>query len=413
MRKIVFSLVIILLFSCGSSIDKDLTDRIELKNAELKLDIYEKYKIRIEKLKEIKKIKAAEQEEFDKQRKYDEMLFDGVEKNDAEKVKNAIEKGADINCVLGMYGSAPIYIAAKNANIEIAKILISNGVDINHMPGSIAQPPLFSAVRSGDVNIVNYFIKNGADINITFSDHYSPLQMAIEINNLEIVKALVEAGVDIEDLDYLTSVIRQGYKEILEYFISIGVNIKTKNDRTLIDIAKACGRYELIDVLEKAGVKETPGLEELFLKKIIAKLDKDYDVNAFDDHQLTLLNDACSSGYLSAVKHLIEKGADVDLCNQFGWTPLLSASINGHTDVIKYLLEKGADIDGGAWNNYNVYTHLMYSIEYRQKKSAKTLIKNGADVNFKSGDNKTALKLAREKEMNEIVGMLVAAGAKE
>jgi len=56
-----------------------------------------------------------------------EELFEAVKKGDVEKVRELLEKGADVNAKNDDYGFAPLHYAAYHGHVDAARLLIENG----------------------------------------------------------------------------------------------------------------------------------------------------------------------------------------------------------------------------------------------------------------------------------------------
>lgn len=56
---------------------------------------------------------------------------------------------------------------------------------------------LFKACKQNDYKMAKVCLENGENPNCNFYTHYTPLHYAVENNNLELVKLLVEHGADI------------------------------------------------------------------------------------------------------------------------------------------------------------------------------------------------------------------------
>ncbi|MHC4154047.1 MAG: ankyrin repeat domain-containing protein [Planctomycetota bacterium] len=103
------------------------------------------------------------------------------------------------------------------------------------------------------------------------------------------------------------------------------------------------------------------------------------DVNAKDRKGQTPLHFAARHGHEQIARLLIAGGADVNVnMSDESWTPLLDAASTGHTKLAKLLLEKGAKVDVG--DDYG-YTPLYYAIWSEDQEMVRMLIAAGADVN--------------------------------
>jgi len=83
--------------------------------------------------------------------------------------------------------------ALQNNNNYIAKLLVYLGEDVNNL-----QKPLNISISNENIEMVKFLIKMGADVNgylrgyMISQENDIPLLVAIEKNNFEIVKLMVE-----------------------------------------------------------------------------------------------------------------------------------------------------------------------------------------------------------------------------
>jgi len=115
-----------------------------------------------------------------------------------------------------------------------------------------------------------------------------------------------------------------------------------------------------------------------------------------------------ADGDLSWVKELISKGADVN------GMPLIMAIQCGELEIVKSLIEAGSDTE----LDFSGTTPLIRASGSGKPAKGypdivKYLISRGVSVNKISQDGNTALKIAKERENQEIVQMLIKAGATE
>jgi len=145
------------------------------------------------------------------------------------------------------------------------------------------------------------------------------------------------------------------------------------------------------------------------INRIKSIISKGADVNAKNRQSWTSLHTALWYGNNEMVELLISEGADVNAQDNSGNTPLHFAAMKGNSDAVNLLIEKGANID--AKTNAE-QTPLMFAADYDHKEIVELLISKGADVNAQAG-NDNALSLARRKNRNEMVDLLLKHGATE
>lgn len=119
-------------------------------------------------------------------------------------------------------------------------------------------------------------------------------------------------------------------------------------------------------------------------------------------HSVTPLWCAAVSGKLPVIRCLVEHGADVNAVSDTGSTPVRSACFMTHLNIVSYLVECGADI---LKANYNGGTCLINSVQSVQL--CQYLLQNGANVNARDIQNKTALHYAIQEHRFETTKLLL------
>ncbi|XP_052098148.1 protein fem-1 homolog C-like [Mytilus californianus] len=201
---------------------------------------------------------------------------------------------------------------------------------VNHkINGSAA---LFISSLKGRVHIVNYLLDDcGADkelkgiyeVELDHSRHeVSPLWCSAVANKLEVVKALVEHGADINSpSDTQSTPVRSACFmtniSIVKILVEHGANIHKPNIN---------GGTCLINSVQS---------EEL----CVFLLSKGVDVNAKDNSGNLALHYAIREGRLDTVKVLLKYGSDHTAKNDFGDDALQTAALRGYKSIVKYILE--------------------------------------------------------------------------
>jgi|SRR5579872_2768994 len=131
------------------------------------------------------------------------------------------------------------------------------------------------------------------------------------------------------------------------------------------------------------------------------------NVNGAGQAEFTPLISATQRGNLRAVNLLLTRGASPDQRNDYGDTALLFAGNGGFVEIIRALLQHGANVDGGAGR-----TPLMEAAESGSKEAVALLLHKKANLDTRRGSSLNALEYARLGWNDDIVNMLVRAGAK-
>ena len=129
-------------------------------------------------------------------------LILAVKRNNKSHVEFCLKHGADAN--LGTYAfrwSALATAAEYDADLDIVDLLIAGGAFLN------SSDALHTAALKGRYEMVNYLIGKGADVNVVGFEYClsdskadeagTPLHFAVDANNTEVAKLLLENGADV------------------------------------------------------------------------------------------------------------------------------------------------------------------------------------------------------------------------
>jgi len=98
----------------------------------------------------------------------------------------------------GVVPEPELILAINDGNVDRVKELLESGANPNET-GEEGIPPLFIVAKKYDIDplIASLLIEHGADLDSTLKYSHSPLHLAANINNAEVVKLLINAGADI------------------------------------------------------------------------------------------------------------------------------------------------------------------------------------------------------------------------
>ncbi len=238
----------------------------------------------------------------------------------------------------------------------------------------------------------------------------SALVKASEQGNFKEVKNLVNQGIDVntvveERSPLFMAVLNKNYK-IAKYLISKGadVNFVFDNRETLLFIVARNDESKMVEFLMKNGA----------------------DINKITNLASTPIEAAilfCSDCPLKnkekTLKTMLKYGADIDMKNPYEpkWTALDSAIYHNRLEAAKLLFKLGAKLDKSLFKNLNLIT----AIGHENKEMVELLLDNGADINAKNENGKTALDRLENGEIQswgkvvkneEIRQLLISRGAK-
>ena len=126
------------------------------------------------------------------------------------------------------------------------------------------------AITSGNMKIVKKYVEADATNANYKSFAWSPIQMAANKNQLEVVKYMVSKGGDINYIHPLSHntafhlAAFNGYPEMVKLLAASGadINIKLKADVSILRAVKDLNDKPMVELLTKLGVKEDGCLEE-------------------------------------------------------------------------------------------------------------------------------------------------------
>ncbi|OUM61618.1 hypothetical protein PIROE2DRAFT_12357 [Piromyces sp. E2] len=327
-----------------------------------------------------------------------------VQKNDLSDLKKYIEKNdIKLTNITGEYNNSGIYYyeilnrALYNENESIIKYLIDCGADIS-MTDIPDKSPLHDQLyiskilKEGDTKLVEKLIKWGANVNKVVND-VPPLKEAISLNNMELVKLMINHDANVNYPDILNYAFSKNNIDIVKYLIKCGA-----------DVSKS-------DAL--SHVMRNPNLDSSSKEELVKYL---IENNANVNDRLSLIL-AASNNEETIVKYLVEKGADVNKVSikGDGNTPLGAAISSGNLNIVKYLISKGSIIS----NNNAIYQSelpISIAINNNDKEMVKYLIECGFDPNSKKNPYKYwepgPLGNAALKNNLEMIKILIEHGVK-
>lgn len=311
-------------------------------------------------------------------------------------------------------GNTPTHIAAENGNLDILKLLIDKDVNIEAENNNECTP-LHLAAKNGHAEAFQFLIKNRS--NYRAIDKYSnnTLHYAVKGGSLDIVELLLERGFNKDTRNNnsknihmgvtpLQIAVKKGHLEIVKTLIKSGANFKVLIQYNTQSINK---ENNPLHTAARKGYTEIANY---------LVLEKQMDVNARNDWDLTPLHFAAINGNLDIVKLLIDNRANVEAKSStyyYTSTPLSLAVLNGYLDVADVLIENGA-ITTEKINylielqkqNIGCLTLLHAVIANNDLELASLLIRYGATINRKGiyTNNIADLTIGEEyTEMRELL----------
>ncbi len=194
----------------------------------------------------------------------------------------------------------------------------------------------------------------------------SPLMAAVQNDNLDMVKLLLQYGANMnKSLSNKTAIdhcVSETMRSFLQETGTMGnrlVEAARKNDTTAVNDLLGSSMISVTSRGDKhysaiaAAAEE--GNADMIKKLLKLRSPVDHPQKGYTNDK-TPLQFAAEKGHLDCVKILVEARANLDGNLRTGWTPLMLAIQNQHTDVAKYLVEKGAKLDLPIHNGAEPYS---------------------------------------------------------
>ncbi|RUS85021.1 hypothetical protein EGW08_007205 [Elysia chlorotica] len=317
-------------------------------------------------------------------------------------IRTLLAKDADPFVAGGPLQHYPIHLAcARSSGALVAVRLLLNvmgkeGRTVKDKDGMI---PLLMAVEARNVAVLKELLAHQAALQTTARKQDtgdSGLHMACRKKDLDCVKLMVDAGVDLDlkNKDGQTAVhvaTWEGDESILRYLYSVGAsfNLHDKLERMPLHIAAERG---------------FTGLVEFLISHCKAPLtDRTRDGN-------TLIHVASKFGHPETALAFLKRGVPLLMPNKDGAICLHVAAMMGHTAVVKALLAKGAAVNAVTKDGQ---TALHLAVKYKKPQVVQALIGSGAQVETKGGEfMETPLHIVARTEGGETCAeMLFKSGA--
>ena len=233
------------------------------------------------------------------------------------------------------------HLAASAGDITTIQAVLQSNPNVNtNAVTSKDVTPLYIAALKGLVEVVKALLKQGADVN-QLCNGRSPLWIAAKEGHVKVVKALLKQGADVNQLcngrSPLWIAAQSGYVGVVEALLEKGANANQLcNGLTPLHIATLKGHVKVVEaLLEKGAAVDTLC------------------------NGLTPLHIAAQEGHVEVVKALLKQGANANqLCN--GLTPLHIAVAKNHIAVVRELVR----YDANANQLCNGLTPLQFAIDH-------------------------------------------------
>ena len=232
----------------------------------------------------------------------------------------------------------PLMLAARENDVESARLLIKAGSEINAQSGD-GKDALSLALFDGSWDVADLLIESGANVNQADAQRFTPLFWAVDRRNMETAPNF--PWMETRDPLFLI-------KKLLDRGANPNAII---NGTPRARMREGSPRLVYATPLTRAALAGDVELAKLLLAH-------GADPHIISKDRETVLMAASGTGFINGyhrqrtpaerlelVKLLVDLGEDVNAADNYGITPLMVAANLGDLEVVKYLISKGADLN--------------------------------------------------------------------
>jgi ankyrin repeat protein len=353
----------------------------------------------------------------------------------ADKAKALLGSGARYDATTKM-GTLPLHLAAerRRINTELLDLLIGPPTNrVINVMNKEGHTPIFRAVDADNADTIKWLLEHGADANL---GEELPLERAFILNYTKCAEALCAGGANVNAINrdgvtLLTKAIDRDKKETIKFLLDhkADPNAKDKHNRTAIHMAASKGNQAVMETLlalkgdiniaddegrtplDYAGDSNAAWVEWLKSKGAKPGQTKPKPAEtAEEDDGNTALHNAVYGNNLAALKNTLKATPNlVNQKNKYGDTPLMTAVNVGWPEGVEALLAAGGNLRDT--DTYGL-TLLHKAARKKSPDLARLLIEKGADINAADKRGTTPLHRAAEsKTAIETLKLFLAKGA--
>ena len=118
--------------------------------------------------------------------------FDLARKGSLSEMKLLFESDKSVVNAIDDNGSSMLILACYRGNQEVATFLINNQADLNYV--SKNGTALMACVMKNQFQLVDELFNKSVNLDLTDTNGITPLMLAVQFKNVEMVKKLIKAG---------------------------------------------------------------------------------------------------------------------------------------------------------------------------------------------------------------------------
>jgi ankyrin repeat protein len=394
-------------------------------------------------------------------------LIYAIQLNKKKFAKYLIRNGANLH-LKNNQGITPLIFASAKGNYLMVRLLVKYGASINEIQKGSTITPLFAALEANQEEISLFLLYQGANARHLFEQNRLISHLAAEKGKNSILRLLAAKGQallnsDENGLQPIHYAAKAGQIKTLSFLESLGISIESQTFpkstsslgvQTPLNFAASQGTVEAVkwllehqanpekptessmDILASSLMNHSKNSEKLLLlfkdylisnnlkyvlPATVAAIVRDYieplkvlyqmgvPIHTELYQGLTSLHYACKYGALQCTEFLLEQNVNLKCLSSSGQTPLEFAAANSSVEQFRLMLDQvDCDIDkryqGGE-------TLLHIAVRAGNLAHVALIIDAEADLNIQDVQGQTPLFIAAQKNLEEIVNLLLLCGA--
>lgn len=356
------------------------------------------------------------------------------------------DKVTDVN-IVNTKGDPLLVAAATLGNYSAVQELILSGVDVNKPNAFTKDTALLRSIYNGHTEIAQRLVYSGADINAKNNYQHSPLYVALEKQNVDLIELFLTSGVK-EGLTpaYLfRSVANKNEMGVLAMLKGgISPNIVNEKGNTPLIISASLGDLpslqDLLAYRANVNMANQDGNTALIyaarynhpevIKMLLMPqtMQTPLDVNAQNKAGETALYWGASKGYVEVVKRLLAAGADPTIAANNGLVPYAIARKNGNGQVLEWFNKDIREVENAviAQDNAQILAKqkeaesttekeddIFEAIAKGNRKRVQELVmQDRMSLSLRDKQGRTPLLVAVENNEKQLVDYFIKEGAK-
>jgi ankyrin repeat protein len=330
-----------------------------------------------------------------------------------------------------LLGTAPplaqgIFDAVKSGTPDQVRTLLAKDASLVNAKDSAGKTPLHHAAIVGSVPMIECLLSLGAAIDASSVEKLTPLLEAVWNRQDAAANALIEKGAKIDGVLHWAA--RRNRTVVIETLIAKGADTEARDPQGFTPLTSAArmggGQFEAIELLVRKGANfnlpdslgNTP-LDNAIIyggadsRTIDLLLARSAAVNTEPAALASTLSAAARRGHVRLFDYYLARGGETVLATEASRRAVMrSATIGGALEMVKALQARGIPLDLTPNRNGATPLHSIAS-NPQALGMIEFLVRNGADVNTRTNDGRSAYNIADASGNKDALPLLLKLGA--